>query len=126
MDCTDSITLMKRGVNNYFKVPVVNSSDHGTILNRNMIMGRVEPINSLVPLEAKLHQHSAKVSSVKATWEDNEWVQITEEQKKLHGNSSPMDRPTVERQQQILSKTDLSRLTSKQREMERNVIREEW
>ena len=37
-----------------------------------------------------------------------------------------MDRPTVERQQQILSKTDLSRLTSKQREMERNVIREEW
>ena len=34
--------------------------------------------------------------------------------------------PTVERQQKILSKIDLSWLTSKQREMVRNVIREEW
>ena len=34
--------------------------------------------------------------------------------------------PTVERQQKILSKIDLSGLTSKQREMVRNVIREEW
>ena len=86
----------------------------------------VEPIKSLVPLEVKLHQHSAKVSSIKATWEDTEEVQVTEKQQKLDGNSSPMNIPTVERQQSILSKIDLSGLTFKQREMVRNVIRKEW
>ena len=53
----------------------------------------MELIKSLVPLEVKLYQHSAKVSSTKATWEDNEKVQVTEEQQKLGGNSSPMDIP---------------------------------
>ena len=116
---------MKKGVNNYFKVPVVNSSDHDIILKKNMIMGRLEPIKSLVPLEVKLHQHSAKVSSFKATLEDTEEVQVMEEQQKSDGNSSPMNIPTVEGQQKI-SKIDLSGLISKQRGMVRNVIREEW
>ena len=80
----------------------------------------------LVTLEAKLHQYSAKVSSIKATWKDTEEVQVTEEQQKSDGNSSPMNIPTVESQQMILPKTDLSGLTSKQREVVRNVIREEW
>ena len=122
--CTDSI-MMKKCVNNYFKVPLVNSSDYDVILKKKMIMGRVEPIKSLLPLEVKLHQHSTKVSSIKACWEDTEEVQVTEEQQKSDDNSSPTKIPTVERQQRILSKTDLSGLTSKQREMVRNVIREE-
>ena len=122
LDCTDSIIMMK-GVKNYFKVPVVNSSDHDFILKKNMIMGRVEPIKSLVPHEVKLHQHGGKVSSIKATWEDTEEKQVTEEQQKSDGNSSLMDIPTVERQQKILSKIDLSGLKYKQREMVKNVIR---
>ena len=126
LDYTDSIIMMKKSVNNYFKIPVGNSSDHDIILKKNMIMGRVESRKSLVPLEVKFHQQSAKVSSIKATWEDNEEVQVTEEQQKMNSNSSPMNIPTVERQQMILSKIDLSGLTSKQREMVRNVIREGW
>ena len=43
----------------------------------------------------------------------------------MNGNSSPMDIAIVERQK-ILSKIDLSGLTSKKREMVRNVISEEW
>ena len=43
--------MMKKGVNNYFKVPVVNSSDHDIILNKNMIMGRVESVKSFVLLK---------------------------------------------------------------------------
>ena len=126
LDCTDSIIMMKKGVNNYFKVPDVNSFDHDIILKKNMIMGRSEPIKSLVPLEVKLYQHSAKVSSIKANLEDTEEVQVMEEQQKSDGNSSLVNIPTVERQQKILSKINLSGLTSKQREMVRNVIREEW
>ena len=60
LDCTNSIIMIKKGVNNYFKVPVVNSSDHDNILRKNMIMGRLEPIKALVPLEVELYQHIAK------------------------------------------------------------------
>ena len=72
--------MIKEGVKNYFKVPVVNSFDHNIILKKNMITGRVEPIKSLVLLEVKLHQHSAKVWSIKTIWQDTEEVQATEEQ----------------------------------------------
>ena len=37
-----------------------------------------------------------------------------------------MDIPTVERQEKILSKINLSKLTSKQRKIMENVIGEEW
>ena len=39
--------MMKKGVENYFKGPVVNSSDYDIILKNNIIMGRVEPIKLL-------------------------------------------------------------------------------
>ena len=54
----------------------MNRSDHEISLKKKMIMGRVEPIKSLVPLDVKLHQHNAKVSSVKATREDTEGKQL--------------------------------------------------
>ena len=77
---TDGVIMMKKGVSNYFKYPVVNSSEHDIILKKNIIMGRVEPIKSSVPLEVKLHQQSAKASSIKATWEDTEEKQVAKEQ----------------------------------------------
>ena len=89
-------------------------------------MERVEPIKSLVPFEVKLNQHSAKVSSIKVKiMKNNEEVQVIEEQQKLDSNSSPMNIPTVARQQKI-SKIDLSGLISKQRDMVRNVVSKEW
>ena len=101
LDCTDSIIMMEKGVNNYFKVPVVKNSDHDIILKKNMIMVRLEPIKSLVSLEVELHQHSVKVSSIKANLEDTEEVQVMEEQLKSDGSSSLMNIPTIERQQKI-------------------------
>ena len=41
LDCTISIIMMKMGVKNYFKVPVMNSCIHRIILKKNMITGRV-------------------------------------------------------------------------------------
>ena len=66
----------------------MSSSDQDIILKKNMIMERVEPIRSLVDLEVELHQHSAKVLAIKATWEDTEEKQVTEEQQKSDGNNS--------------------------------------
>ena len=73
--------MMKKCVKDYFKVPVVHSSDHDIILKKNMIMGRLEPVKSLVPLEVKLHQHSTNVLLIKATWEDTEEKQVAEKHK---------------------------------------------
>ena len=58
----------------------MNSSEHDIILKKNVIMRRVEPIKSLVPIEVKLHQHSVKVLSIKVTWEYTEETQVTEDQ----------------------------------------------
>ena len=46
LDCTDSINMMKKGVNNYFKVSLVNSFYHDIILRKNIFMGRVEVIST--------------------------------------------------------------------------------
>ena len=62
----------------------------------------------------RYHQSKSK------QWRSNEEVQVIEEQQKLDSNSSPMNIPTVARQQKI-SKIDLSGLTSKQRDMVRNI-----
>ena len=93
---------------------------------KNMIMGRVEPIKSLGTLEVKSHQDSAKVSSVKATWEDTEEKQVTEKQQRSDSSGSLMDIPNVERQQKILLKINLSGQTSKEPEIVRNFIRKDW
>ena len=60
-----------------------------------MIMGRVEPLKSLVPLKIELNQYSAKILSIKATWEDTEEVKVTEEHQKSDGNSSSLNILTV-------------------------------
>ena len=96
--CRGGTIKMKKGVNNYFKVTFVNSSDHDIILKKNMIMGRVEPINSSVPLKLNY----IKIVSIKAIWKNTEEVQVTEEQQKSDSNSMPMNMPTVERKQKIL------------------------
>ena len=41
LDCKDSIIMMKKVVNSYFKVPVVNSFDQDIILEKSMIIGRI-------------------------------------------------------------------------------------
>ena len=80
MDYTGSVIMITKGVMNYSRVTVVNSYDPEIILKKNMTVRRVELIKSLVSLEVKLHQQSAKVSSI--TSEDIEEKQVTEEQQK--------------------------------------------
>ena len=41
LDCKDSIIMMKKVVNSYFKVPVVNSFDQDINLEKSMIIGRI-------------------------------------------------------------------------------------
>ena len=50
IQCTDSVIMLKPGVKNYFKVPVVNDSNHITIM-KSTVIGNLENVTSIVPLE---------------------------------------------------------------------------
>ena len=45
--------MLKPGVKNYFKVPVVNDSNHNITITKNTIIGNLEYVTSIVPLEVR-------------------------------------------------------------------------
>ena len=49
--CADSKIYLKPGIKNYFKVLVING--HNVFLQTNSILGNLEYISSVVPLEVK-------------------------------------------------------------------------
>ena len=53
LEVSEAIVTIKSGLNNYFKVPVINTSKHDIVLLTNREIGFVEPITSIVPLDVK-------------------------------------------------------------------------
>ena len=53
VEAVDSIVIVKKGINNYFQVPVVNQTKHEVVLRKNTKIGSVEYIKSVTPLQLK-------------------------------------------------------------------------
>ena len=129
--------MLKPGTKNYFQIPVSNSSNHDIVLNKNTIVGRAEYINSIIPLPVKFNSYKLSVSSIH-TKEEDECNPIKHSSEKEnqpeHQHQSTIKKEkteavpkaTTEHQQKILASIDLARLTSKQKEMVRQVIKEEY
>ena len=129
--------MLKPGTKNYFQIPVSNSSNHDIVLNKNTIVGRAEYINSIIPLSVKFNSYKLSVSSIH-TKEEDECNPIKHSSEKEnqpdHQHQSTIKKEkteavpkaTTEHQQKILASIDLARLTSKQKEMVRQVIKEEY
>ena len=49
--CADSAFLLKPGIRNYFRVPVIKETNHGIIIMKNLTIGHLEYVSSIVPLE---------------------------------------------------------------------------
>lgn len=47
------VLMLKPGINNYFKVAVVNDSSRVIVLKKNQKLGYLEYVNFIVPLEVK-------------------------------------------------------------------------
>ena len=128
--------MLKPGTKNYFQIPVSNSSNHDIVLNKNTIVGRAEYINSIIPLPVKFSSYKISVSSIH-TKEEDQYNPVKHSSEKEnhpeHQHQSTIKKEkieavpkaTTEHQQKILASIDLAGLISKQKEMVRQVIKEE-
>lgn len=57
---TESIVMLKPGINKYFKIAVVNDSRRDIVLKNNQKLGYLEYINPIVPLDVKEVQKQNK------------------------------------------------------------------
>ena len=53
LECVDSLVMLKKGTSNYFKILVMNTTKHDKTLRKNTIIGRLEYVNSVIPLDVK-------------------------------------------------------------------------
>ena len=137
LECTDSVIMLKPGAKNYFQIPVSNSSNHDIVLKKNTIIGRAEYINSIIPLGVRFNPTNISVSSIQTNKENkcNSVKDSSEKESQPEHQHQPtivrkekteaVPKATTEHQQKILANVDLAGLTSKQKEMVRQVIKEE-
>ena len=48
--CAESVVLLKPGVKNYFRVLVINGTNHDVTIRKNLTIGHLEDVSSIVPL----------------------------------------------------------------------------
>ena len=119
IQCADSDIMLKPGIRNSFKAPLINQSNHNTKIMKNTVIGNLKNVTSVVPLEVHANtydptrtENSAinKVEVVKA----NEPAADSKEV-----NASGKD----DHFQKVLENIDLSGLTHEQREQVRKMVR---
>lgn len=119
IDPMDSILILKKGSNNYFHIPVCNNTKHDIILRKNTTVGRLEFVNSIVPLQVKegegipTQDHKLTTAGIEDGNKNSQKIEMTDEEKKEH-------------QERVVNAVDLSGLPTHQRKQVREMLREEW
>ena len=118
IEVADTIVMLKPGINNYFKIPIINSSKHDITLKKNRQVGILEYVVSITPLDVE-HQPEAHKSTQKApVFSMNAISQPSSE--------VPEKECDKQVQEKILNEIDLSGLPSDQREKARVLLRKHW
>ena len=119
ISAVDCVVTIKKGINNYFQVPVVNQSKYDIVLRKNTNVGVIEYVKSVIPLQIKQSASCKPPSVNKATVIATD--QILEEP------SITLTRTNSEHQQIMVNTVDISGLTISDREREkvRAMLREE-
>ena len=121
IQCADSVIMLKPGVKNYFKVPVVNDSNHNITVMKNTVTGNLEYVTSIVPLEVRastgdpIKIGNAAINKAKVVTSNE-----TTADSKEDGTCEKDDH-----YQKVLEKIDLSGLSREQREQVRQMLKEE-
>ena len=66
ISAVDSVVTIKKGINNYIQVPVVNQSKHDIAFHKNTSVGDIEYVKSVIPLQVE-QSTSCKSPSVNKT-----------------------------------------------------------
>ena len=117
ISAVESVVAIKKGINNYFQVPVVNQSKHDAVLRKNTNGGVIEYIKSVIPLQLKQSTSCKSPSVNKAT--------VTLPGQILEEPSIRPNKTNSENQQRVVNTIDLSGLTTSEREKLRTMLREE-
>ena len=122
LECTDCVVPVQRGINKYFNVPVVNTSEHDITLRKDTRIGIVDYVTSIVPVEMK-PARSKRLAAVNK-------ISITPDETQQAVNESTEDPPSAvsilnEHQQNVINSIDLSGLTTSEREKVRAMLRKE-
>ena len=112
----DSVLMLKPGVNNYFKIPVVNNTSREVLLRKNLVIGDVEYVNSITPLEVKVSEKKAQIATLSGE------VNCSQKKEMTHGGMNAENEVHAEN---VINSIDLSGLTGKERKQVRTMLREE-
>ena len=121
IQCADSVIMLKPGIKNDFKVPVINESNHSIIIKENTVTGNLEYVTSIVPLDVRANTgdpikiRNAAINKAEVVT-SNEPTAVSKED----GTCGKDDH-----YQRVLEKIDLSGLTHEQREQVRKMLKEE-
>ena len=121
IQCADSVIMLKPDIKNYFKAPIINDSNHNITIMKNTVIGNLEYVTSIVPLEVPANTSgptrigNAAINKAEVVTSDVPVANSKED------NSSGKD----DHYQKVLEKIDLSGLTHEQREQVRKMLREE-
>ena len=114
----DTIVFVKSGMNHCLKVPVINNSKHDIFLPKNTIIGRLQQISHITPLQVK--ERKENISTVQSSL-NKDGTEMGEEQEKK-------DRTAVdikEHQQKVLDSIDASELNPEEiPEVQQSITRE--
>ena len=121
IQCADSVIMLKPGIKNYFKVPVINDSNHNITIMKNTVIDNLEYVTSIVPFEVRANTSdptrigNAAINKAEVVTSNESMTDSKED------NSSGKD----DHYQKVLERIDLSGFTHEQREQVRKMLREE-
>ena len=53
LKCADTVVYLRKAIKNYFKLVLVNNSNHDIFLRKNTVLGHLDYVSSVIPLEVK-------------------------------------------------------------------------
>ena len=112
IQCADSVIMLKPGIKNYFRVPVINGSNDNIAIIKNTVIGNLEYVTSVVTLEARANTSDPTKTGNAAI---NKAEAVTSNEPTV---DSKEDNPSGKEYcyQKVLEEIDLSGLTHEQRD----------
>ena len=120
IQCTVSVIMLKPGIKSYFKVPVINDNNHNIRIMKNTVIGNLEYVTSIVPLEVRANTGDP-IKIENATINKAEVVTSNEPTADSKEDSTCWK---DDHYQKLLEKIDLSGITHEQREQVSKMLKE--
>ena len=117
LETAGAIVSVKSGMNHRLKIPVINNSKHDILLPKNIILGRLQEISHITPLQVK--EKKADILTVQSRL-NKDGMEMEEGQE-----NKDMVAVEIKEHQKVLDSFDLSGLnTEERREIQQLITRE--